>query len=178
MRKYIAYARQMCHPKLSEDAMSRIEELYTNLRQYGNDGQSEKYKPIPITARQGDGLVRLSEAAAKITLSNNIESRHVDMAMDLLLYSLKQTGVDPETGKLDVDMLTLGTTASRRNKEDKILDIIDQLKNKLGDLIPLNDVVKEVVVAGIPERQAEEIIEKLRMRGDLFEPHPGFIKRL
>ena len=50
--------------------------------------------------------------------------------------------------------------------------------NKLGKVIPTDDIIKEAETRGISATKVEESIEKLKRSGDIFEPKPGFISRL
>ena len=64
LRKYIAYARRNIHPVLTDKAMDVLEEFYVSMRNNSIDDDS----PVPITARQLEAIIRLSEASAKIKL--------------------------------------------------------------------------------------------------------------
>jgi len=94
----------------------------------------------------------------------------------LLQHCLGEIGVDPETGKIDIDRITTGITASQRNKIVIIKEIIDELENKIGKTIPLEDLMKEAEAKGIGD--VDEAIEKLKRSGDIFEPKRGFISRI
>jgi replicative DNA helicase Mcm len=67
LRKYLAYTKQKCFPKLTEEATEAIKEFYVSLRSQGSTGDSA-VKPIPISARQLEAIVRLAEASARIGL--------------------------------------------------------------------------------------------------------------
>ena len=64
LRKYIAYAKQNVFPELTDDALAEIRRYYVQMRNQG----SEEGGAIPISARQLEGLVRLSEASARVRL--------------------------------------------------------------------------------------------------------------
>ena len=50
---------------------------------------------------------------------------------------------------------------------------------KLGvKSLPVEDIFSSAEEKGIGKDQAEEMIEKLKRSGDLFEPKRGFIQRL
>ena len=73
-RKYIAYARQRIKPILNEEAMKEIERFYVDLRNMPVATESAM-RPIPISARQLEALIRMSEASAKMRLSSTRNKR-------------------------------------------------------------------------------------------------------
>ncbi|MHA1355989.1 MAG: hypothetical protein ACTSR1_12530 [Candidatus Heimdallarchaeota archaeon] len=58
LRKYISYAKVNSKPRLSQEAATRLEEFYLEMRKAGEASDS----PIAITARQLESLVRLTES--------------------------------------------------------------------------------------------------------------------
>jgi DNA replication licensing factor MCM4 len=67
LAKYISYARTYVHPILSEEAGARLSKAYMEMRQLGINK-----KIITATPRQLESLIRLSEAFAKMRLSNEV----------------------------------------------------------------------------------------------------------
>jgi len=177
LRKYIAYARRTVTPQLTDAAMEEIMNYYVSMRASGSSDEST-IKTIPITARQLEAMVRLAEANAKLRLSTKVTKADAKRAIDLLDYCLKQIGLDRETGKIDIDRITTGITATQRSNVMIIKEIISDLENKLGKTIPLDDIMKDASDKGMDSDKVEEIIEKLKRSGDLFEPRRGFIQRI
>ncbi|MBW2996135.1 ATP-binding protein [Candidatus Woesearchaeota archaeon] len=175
LRKYIAYARQNIKPKLTSTALEEIKTYYVDMR--NREGSEEgATRAIPISPRQLEALVRLAEASARTRLSDKITKKDARRAIDILHYCLSEIGVDPETGKIDIDRITSGITASQRNKVHIVKEIIDELENKIGKTIPLDDVIKEAEAQGVGD--VDDIIEKLKRSGDIFEPKRGFIQKI
>ncbi len=176
LKKYIAYARQHSHPVLSDEAIEEIREYYVQMR---GQGQEEKgLRAIPISARQLEALVRLSEASAKIRLSEKVTRKDAERAIRLLTYCLMQVGFDKETGRIDIDRISTGIGASQRSKIFAIREIVQDLEAVHGKMIPSEDVIKAASEKGITENEAYEIIEKLKRQGDIYEPRRGFISRI
>ena len=86
IRKYVSYSKRECHPILSETAWTMISNDYLNIRRMG-DGEDS---PVPITARQLEAYVRLSEASAKTRLSKYVEEIDAARAIDLINNYLKK----------------------------------------------------------------------------------------
>ena len=112
MRKYIAFARKNVYPVMEEDTRHHLINFYTDLRRSGEG----KNTPVPVTARQLEALVRLSEASARVRLSNIVTLEDAKRTIRIVMNCLKNVGVDPETGALDADILASGTSMSQRNK--------------------------------------------------------------
>jgi replicative DNA helicase Mcm len=176
LRKYLAYARLRIHPKLTEGAVEEIKEYYLKMRLSGSVGG--EIKTIPISARQLEALVRLSEASAKTRLGEKVTRKDARRAIDLVDYCLKQFGLDTETGLVDIDRISTGISSSERTKIISIREIISELESTLGKNIPIEDILREAAAKGMQEDKVEEAIEKLKRSGDIFEPRRGFISKI
>jgi len=176
LKKYIAYARKNIFPKLTDEAIKEIKEYFLKMRSSG--GSDDGIQAIPISARQLEALVRLAEASAKIRLADKVTKKDAKRGIELVHYCLAQIGVDPETGKIDIDRITTGVTASQRNKVHTIKNIIVELEKKVGKTIMTTDIIEAAAEKGVEESDVEEAIEKLKRSGDIFEPKSGFISKL
>jgi len=176
LRKYIAYARQKISPKLTDGALEEIKEFYLKMRKSG--GSEGGIKAIPISARQLEALVRLSEASAKARLDDRVTRKDAKKAIELLDYCLMQVGFDKETGKIDIDRIATGVGATQRSHIMVLKEIISELESKLGKAIPIDEVVNEAKNRGLDEDKVEEAMERLKRSGDIFEPRRGFVSRI
>ena len=176
IKKYIAYAKKNCKPRLSDEALEEIRAYYVKIRNMGGEGESG-IKAVPITARQLEALVRLTEASARTRLSPEATGDDAKKAIELLHYTLGQIGLDPDTGKFDIDRITTGVTASQRNHIAIVREVIDTLAQS-GDLIPEEDIVRECEMKGLEETKTEEVLMKLKRSGDIFAPKRGFYSRI
>lgn len=175
LKKYIGYTKRI-NPKLSDAAIVEIKKYYLKMRSSG--GTEEGIKTIPISPRQLEALVRLSEAYAKLRLSNEVEKKDARKATSLLEHSLMDVGFDRETGKIDIDRIATGVSASERSHILTVKEIINELEEKIGKTIPIDDVVAAAKEKGIEEDKVEEVLEKLKRTGDLFEPRHGFVSKI
>ncbi len=176
LRKYLAYARKNIHPRLTDTATEELKEYYLKMRSSG--AAEGGVKTIPISARQLEGLIRLTEASAKLRLSTRATKKDSKKAVELLDYCLKQVAFDEETGTIDIDRIATSIPATQRNKISIIKEIINELENKLGKTIPLSELMEEAEAKGIDQPEAEDILQKLKRAGDLFEPRRGFIQKI
>lgn len=176
LRKYISYAKQKIKPKLSIPAVNEIREFYVRMRNQSTNVDSP-VKPISITARQLEGIIRLSEACAKVRLSNEVSVEDAKKAIDLIKSSLMQVGYDAESNTFDIDKITTGITSSKRGKIVLVRETIAQLESKLGKLIPVEELEK-ALEDKVSSTELEDAISQLTKSGDIFKPRPKFIQRL
>jgi replicative DNA helicase Mcm len=175
IKKYIAYSRQRISPKLTDSAINEMVEYYTRMR--GGDEKGEA-KNVPITARQLEALIRLSEASARMRLSEKVTKRDAQVAIELTHYCLQQIGMDPDTGKIDMDRITTGISASQRSHISLVKEIIQELEQTAGKVIPIEDIIREAGIKGVAEDTASDVIERLKRSGDIYSPKHGFVSRL
>lgn len=172
LRKYVAYAKNK-RPQLTQEAADKIQEFYVNMRSKGD----EEGDSVPITARQLEALVRVAEASARAELDDEVTEADAQRAIDILTYCLKQVGVDPETGEFDIDMVESGVSGSQRNRLQTVKQIIEA---EAGDdeSVEIQKVLEKAEENEIPEDKAEEVINRLKRDGELFEPEQGKIQRI
>ncbi|MBC8500260.1 MAG: minichromosome maintenance protein MCM [Nanoarchaeota archaeon] len=176
MKKYISYARQNIKPRLTTNALNEIKNFYVKMR--NTVSSEEGIVAIPISPRQLEGLVRLAEASARTRLSDKVTKKDSQRAIELVHFCLTQIGLDPETGKIDIDRISTGITATERSHIAIIREIINDLEKAIGKTIPVEDVIREAEIKGIDSKKVEEVIEKLKRSGDIFSPRHGLISRI
>ena len=172
LKKYVAYSRKNYHPQLSRESGEALKEFFVKLREKVTTEES----PVPITLRQYEALIRLTEASAKIQLRNITNKEDSLRAINLMKASLRQFGFDPETGKIDIDRVEGHVTSTQRSRIRIILDIINDLAKVFGKEIPTEEIVKEAHKQGVDE--ISSIIEQMRDEGLLIEPKPNFIQKI
>ncbi|KAL5158202.1 DNA replication licensing factor MCM6 [Glycine soja] len=95
LKRYIAYAKTL-KPKLSPDARKLLVDSYVALRRGDtNPGSRVAYR---MTVRQLEALIRLSEAIARCHLDNEVQPRHVRLAVKLLKTSI----ISVESSEIDL----------------------------------------------------------------------------
>ncbi len=177
IRKYFAYAKQKIHPRINDSALEELQSYFVRMRS-GSSSEDGGVKAMPISARQLEALVRLTEAAARLRLSSVATKKDAKKAIELLEYCLAQVATDSETGQIDIDRISTGISATQRNSIHVVKELINELENKLGKVIPIDDIIREAGSKSVSEDTVEEVIEKLKRSGDIFEPKRGFISRI
>jgi len=174
-RKYVAYAKQRIKPELSEEAIEEIKKFYIDLRNKPVSSESAM-RPIPISARQLQALIRMSEASAKLRLKKRVTKSDAKIAIEIMKYYLMQVGYDYESKTFDIDRISTGIPTSQRSKIITVREIITQLESRLGKLIPIEEIEKELEDK-INKSDIEESINKLKASGDIFEPKKGYVQK-
>ena len=172
LRKYLAYAKQITSVELTEEASKTLKDFYVDMR---NRYAGEEIHTVSITLRQYEALLRLAEASAKIRLDNKIRSEDSERAIKLMKFSLSQLGYDYETGRIDIDRMETGISASKRRKISVIMDLLDTMQ-KTEKEIAIEDLKAAAEEKGIED--IEEVIERLKREGTIFEPRPGYIRKI
>lgn len=171
LRKYIAYAKRRIFPIMTDEAKEHIIKFYLELRKQGEGDNA----PIAVTARQLEGLVRLSEASAKMRLSDKVTPEDVEKTIGITMSSLKQVGMDSETGKLDIDILTVGVGRSQRERIKDLKNIIMDLSAEYGTGgVPADKILEKANEHGMNKEKVEKEIKKLKEIGEIFEPKVGY----
>lgn len=178
LRKLIIYAKKYIHPEFkNEEAKQKLEDFFVKWRAtIGGEAPSED-EAVPITARQLEALVRLAKSNARLRLSEEVTVEDAETAIDLFRASLKQLGIEDESGKPDIDMLMTGHSRSQREKFREIMEIIDELEEDYGEGAPIGAVMEEARAAGIDEEFVEEMIEQEKKKGRLYSPSEELISR-
>jgi replicative DNA helicase Mcm len=133
-------------------------------------------KPIPISARQLEALIRLAEATSKTRLGKTVTEEDAQRAIDLMKFYMMQVGYDEETKSFDIDKIS-GNPASKRNKIFTLKEILEDLESRLGKLIPMEEVEK-AAEGKLKTDELEEAVDKLVRAGDLFRPRKGYVQRM
>jgi len=171
IKKYISYARQKVFPVLTNEAMKAIADFYLELRDLGR-----KEGTYAATHRQLEAIIRLSEASARVRLSNKVELQDVERAIKLIKKSLEEIAVDKETGQIDIDIITSGQSHSQVNTMKRVLQIISELYMELNSPVSMQKIIESCEKENIDIEKAKEAILNLKKKGDLYEPKHGFFK--
>ncbi|NLD57053.1 MAG: minichromosome maintenance protein MCM, partial [Methanomicrobiales archaeon] len=169
-RKYVAYAKRNCFPMVSDPAKEALVSYYLKLR-----GIAEPNKPVPVTARQLEALVRLAEASARIRLSDTIDTSDAERVIHIVDACLRQIAYDAKTGTFDIDKVVTGIS---KEKRDIVRVIKDAIRDIGGDSrrASMEQVVEAVSAKGFTRDKVREGIDMLLRHGEAMEPRSGIIQ--
>ncbi|WP_121820210.1 LAGLIDADG family homing endonuclease [Halostella salina] len=172
LRKYVAYAKQNCHPRMTDAAREAIRDFYVDLRAKGQDEDA----PVPVTARKLEALVRLAEASARVRLSDTVEHEDAERVIEIVRSCLQDIGVDPETGQFDADVVETGTSKTQRDRIRNIKQLISDIEEEYDEGAPVDVVLDRADEIGMDHSKAEHEIEKLKQQGEVYEPQTDHLR--
>lgn len=114
-KKFIHYCRTTCGPRLSAEAGEKLKSRYVLMRSgtHQQEKDSDKRLAIPITVRQLEAVIRISESLAKMQLQPFATEVHVNEALRLFQVSTLDAassgslaGAEGFTTEEDHEMLT------------------------------------------------------------------------
>jgi len=172
LRKYVAFAKRDVFPTMTDAARERIREFYVEMRSQGTGEDA----PVPITARKLEALVRLAEASARVRLSDTVEEGDAKRVIEIVQSSLRDVGMDPETGEYDADIVETEMSKSQRDRVKNLKTLIQEIEEEYEEGAPLQEVVDRADELGMDESKADHEIEKLKQKGELYEPQQGYLR--
>lgn len=162
LKKYINYCRDRCSPRLSDEGAAILSSQYVHVRNQvrlslqNTPGESQV---VPITVRQLEALIRLSESLAKMRLSAEVSVNDVEEAIRLFKVStLAASQSNPNL--LGANMNTVETKR-----------VEEYLKRRLGLKMTVNTkkIIEEALVQGHSDEAIKCAISVMIMKGELQE---------
>lgn len=162
LRKYVAYAKRI-YPIMTDEAMGAIEKKYLDIRKTGEAAGSS----VPITPRQLEAIIRLSEASARLRLSSEVTIDDADRAVRIVEYWMGK--VAGEEGKFDIDIIQTGISQSQREQIISLRDVINELAGPEG-VADYEDIVRIAQERGIPPAKVDSWLKRWSQEGEIYSP--------
>jgi len=163
-RKYVAYAKRVS-PVMTPDAMEAIKTKYLEIRKAGEPAGSS----VPITPRQLEAIIRLSEASARARLSASVAVEDTDRAVRITEYWMRR--VAGEEGRFDIDIVQTGISQSQREQIITLRDVINQLSEQgPSGSADYEDIVRVAGERGIPQVKVDQWLKRWAQEGDVYTP--------
>lgn len=135
------------------------------MRKLGEDVRAAERR-ITATTRQLESMIRLSEAHAKMRLSEIVTRDDVIEAVRLIKSALKQAATDARTGLIDMSLLTEGTSASERRRrtdlKNAILNLLDDMTRQ-GQAARYTEVVRRLGEQSSVPIEGPEFADAIRL---------------
>ncbi|KAF5719649.1 minichromosome maintenance 4 (cell division control 54) [Fusarium mundagurra] len=169
---YISYARSKIQPTISQEAAQELVDCYVAMRSLGQDVRAAD-KRITATTRQLESMIRLSEAHAKMRLADTVTRDDVREANRLIQSALKTAATDAQ-GRIDMSLLTEGTSAADRKRRDELRTALLRLLDDMtagGNTVRWTDVARRLSEgASIPVEQSEfnDVMRALEAEGAIM----------
>lgn len=168
LRKYIAFSKRIT-PVLSAEAMKTLETYYVNIRKLGEGEEAS----VPITARQLEALIRLSESSARARLSIIVMPEDAERAIKIVEYYLNK--VASEGGRRDIDLIATGTSKSQREQIYVLRGLVQQLADERRG-VSLEELIQKAASDNISEERVRALVKRLSDAGEVYSPQPGYYK--
>src|SRR6266704_4628572 len=162
LRQYVAFAKRI-YPIMTEEAMGIIEKNYLDIRKTGEAAGSS----VPITPRQLEAIIRLSEAGARLRLSEAVTADDAERAVRIVEYWMGK--VAGEEGRFDIDIIQTGISQSQREQIISIRDIISELAGPEG-VADYEDIVRIAQERGIPPAKVDAWLKRWAQEGEIYSP--------
>lgn len=110
LKAYITYCRSKCAPRLSPQSAEKLSSHFVTIRKQLliNELESKERSSIPITIRQLEAIIRITESLAKLELCPVAEERHVDEAIRLFQASTMDAASQDPIGGMNQDTGLIG----------------------------------------------------------------------
>ncbi|CAM9991380.1 unnamed protein product, partial [Discosporangium mesarthrocarpum] len=163
LKKYVAYARAYCHPRLTVSAARVLQKLYLAMRSEARDGRS-----VPVTMRQLESLVRLSQARAKVELREEVTAQDAKDVVDMMQESLLEAYMT-DTGAIDFGRS--GATSLAKQVKVFVSNLTKRASQKGSALFPQQELRQLAEDLSLRITDFEGFLDVLRQvrQGCLFE---------
>lgn len=160
LKKYIAYAKMKCTPKISQEAAELLKNFYVQDRKTVNENKKQKKKnTIPVTVRQLEAIIRLSEAIAKMSLSSLVTESHVKEAHRLFQISTLSAASAGFTHGMDIPV----------DMAPHVMKIEEAVRRRIaiGSKVGYEKLMEEMIVRFSSQKAIEYAIINMIKRDEL-----------
>lgn len=159
MQKYIGYARKNIYPVLSDEAADELQRFYLELR---------KTKPgvdsIPVTTRQLEALIRLTQARARVDLCEVAKVEHARDVLSIIRYSMVDV-MTADEGTLSMRRNVNGAGMSQATQVKKVLQALQRCEKTVFTYAELKDICVGIGV----QTNLTNIVDTLNVQGFLIK---------
>lgn len=187
MKKYVQYCKAKCSPRLSEDSGDILASSYVKIRddvrrnamatsaQNGDDNGSDQ-AVIPITVRQLEALIRLSESLAKMRLEDEVQAQDIAEALRLFKVSTMAANAADSGNPVDGPSGSQnGMMRSALPSREELLRSEAFLRSRLvmHQMVNKQRIVEEAASQGYDATVVARAISIMTSRGELQEKNQG-----
>uniref|UniRef100_A0A8C0W4I8 DNA replication licensing factor MCM5 n=1 Tax=Castor canadensis TaxID=51338 RepID=A0A8C0W4I8_CASCN len=163
LKKFIAYCRARCGPRLSAEAAEKLKNRYIIMRSGArqHERESDRRSSIPITVRQLEAIVRISEALSKMKLQPFATEADVEEALRLFQVSTLDAALSG----------TLSAVEGFTSQEDQemLSRIEKQLKRRfaIGSQVSEHSIIQDFTKQKYPEHAIHKVLQLMLRRGEV-----------
>lgn len=168
LKRYIQFAKQQPSPMLSPGAADLLRTFYVKTREEARSDNRSVTRKIPITVRQLESLIRVSESFAKMELAKTAEEKHVMMSIELFNVSTVETAKHA----LIFETMTPSEQRAVQQAEEAILGRIQK-----GQRSTRQNLMRDLQMKGFDRCALAKALAILIKRGDLQERGDRSVRR-
>jgi len=167
LRKYVGYARTYVNPKLTPAAAEVLQNFYLDLRRQHHCADS-----TPITTRQLESLIRLTQARARLEMREKASQQDAQDVVEIMKYSLLDTFSD-DFGNLDFQRSQHGSGMSSRAQSKRFVAELSRISereyNSLFTVEQMRRIAKDL---RLQIRSFDDFVYALNNQGFLLKKGP------
>lgn len=157
LKNYIAYARNNCSPRLDEQSAKILQDIYVHQRDDIRREETRGKNKIPLTVRQLEAIIRISESIAKMRLAKTVTAEDVKEARRIFevssLSAMKTGTMGPENNPAIVELVQRIEQDMERVYGSKVTINAQQMRsnyeNKYSDPGAVNLAISNLIRKGI-----------------------------
>ncbi|XP_057315209.1 DNA replication licensing factor mcm5-like [Hydractinia symbiolongicarpus] len=163
LKKYIDYCRRKCGPRLSEGAAEKLKNQYVLMRSGARHQEQEtsKRSSIPITVRQLEAIVRISESLAKMRLQPFATETDVDEALRLFQVSTLDAAMSGGLSGAE------GFTPEEELAEVRRVEAALKKRFAIGSQVSEQRIISDFVRQKYSEKAISTVIHIMLRRGEI-----------
>ncbi|KAK9810367.1 hypothetical protein WJX72_009530 [[Myrmecia] bisecta] len=161
LKRYLEYCRHKCAPRLSETASRVLVNEYVELREEvrkAASGTDSEMPAVPITVRQLEAIVRLSESLARMQLQTVATEAHVRQSIDLFkvatMDAVKSGLVEP-------------TFNDEQRAELQVVEIQIKRRIAIGSYVSERKLIDELIRVGLSENTVRKALFFMSAQKDI-----------
>ncbi|XP_071080734.1 DNA helicase MCM8-like [Haliotis cracherodii] len=164
LRKYIGYARKYVHTTIGPEAARVLQNFYLDLRK-----KHQTQDSTPITTRQLESLIRLTEARARLELREVATSQDAEEVVEIMKFSMVDVYSD-QFGWLDFKRSQHGSGMSGRSQPKRFVaalqKVAEQTYNSIFTVQQMRQIAKDL---GLHVADFEGFVASLNNQGFLLK---------
>ncbi|KAH8035323.1 hypothetical protein HPB51_004564 [Rhipicephalus microplus] len=168
LRKYITYARQYVQPTLSTECAAHLQKFYLHLRGV------RQADSVPITTRQLESLIRLTQARARLELREECTAQDALDVIELMKHSIADTQSDG-MGSVDFRRSQHGSGMSKPAQARALVSALTKESQRTGNRIFTTSELRTVAEhrCGILSSSVRVVVDALNDQGFLLKKGSG-----
>jgi DNA replication licensing factor MCM5 len=199
MKKYIQYCKMKCSPRLSEEAGDVLTSSYVRIRDDvrkqsirsnggGSNSADSSNTVIPITVRQLEALVRISESLAKMRLDPEVRVEDVTEALRLFQVSTmtaantSESNVTTSSNVGNNNSLVNGGGLGNRDEIDRTESFVRSrfsVPSSSNSYMNRQKLIEECIGQGYNAMTVARVLYIMVGRGEIVEKNQGrLLKRV